>query len=131
MCHPMSHPRPRLSAPVFKLRAAMLAAAVCLCCGGLNAEVRVTSDDALKAAVKKIAPDYPPFARQMHIGGKVSVEVVIDVEGNVEDAKILSGNALLTPSVLSAIKKWKFAPFTGSGGEATKAVATIDIDFKL
>jgi TonB family protein len=109
----------------------VLAAAVCLSCGVLDAEIRVASDDALKAAVKKTAPDYPPIAKQMRIGGKVSVEVVIDAEGNVEEAKILSGNALLTPSVVTAVKKWKFTPFTGPGGEATKVVAIIDIDFKL
>jgi len=110
---------------------AFLATVVGLSCGVLHADIRVASDDALKAAVKKTAPDYPPIAKQMHIGGKVSVEVTIDAEGNVEDAKILSGNALLTPSVLNAVKKWKFTPFTGPGGEATKAVATIDVDFKL
>ncbi len=110
---------------------AILAALAGLSCGALKAEVRIASDDALKAAVKKTAPDYPPIAKQMHIGGKVSVEVTIDAEGNVEDARILSGNALLTPNVLNAVKKWKFTPFTGPGGEATKAVATIDIDFKL
>jgi TonB family protein len=128
LIHPKKEPfmkHPRLKS------LAVLAAAVCLSCGVVNAEVRVASDDALKAAVKKIAPDYPPVAKQMRIAGKVSVEVVIDAEGNVEDARILSGNALLTPSVVNAVKKWKFTPFTGPGGEATKAVATIDIDFKL
>ncbi len=96
----------------------------------MRAEIRVSTDDALKAAVKKPAPEYPAMARQMHIAGKVEVQVTIDVEGNVEDVKILSGNALLTSGVVSAVKKWKFTPFT-QDGNPTKAVAALEFDFKM
>jgi len=95
-----------------------------------SAEMRVATDDALKAATKKTPPDYPPVARQLKIAGKVQVDVTIDPEGNVESVKILSGNAMLTQSVVSAVKKWKFTPFTQDGA-ATKAVASLDFDFKM
>src|SRR5579885_2926347 len=96
----------------------------------LHAEIRVSTDDALKAAVKKTAPEYPAMARQMHIAGKVEVQVTIDEEGNVEDVKILSGNALLPGNVVIAVKKWKFTPFT-QDGNPTKAVAALEFDFKM
>ena len=94
------------------------------------AEMRVANGDAMKAATTKTAPDYPPIARQLKIVGHVAVDVTIDAEGNVENVKIVSGNAMLTQSVVSAVKKWKFAPFMQDGA-ATKAVAALEFDFKM
>src|SRR5579885_2066519 len=79
------------------------------------ADMRIATPEALKAVVKKVPPDYPAIARQMKVAGKVEVDVVIDAEGNVEDVKVLSGNALLTNAAVSAVKKWKFSPFTQDG----------------
>jgi TonB family protein len=95
-----------------------------------SAEIRVGTDDALKAATKKTPPDYPPIAKQLKVGGKVQVDVTIDADGNVENVRIVSGNAMLTPSVISAVKKWKFTPFTQDGAP-TKAVTSLDFDFKM
>ena len=95
-----------------------------------SAELRVATDEAMKAATKKTPPDYPPIAKQLKIGGKVEVDVTIDADGNVENVKILSGNAMLTQSVVTAVKKWKFTPFTQEGA-ATKAVAALQFDFKM
>ena len=94
------------------------------------AEIRVSTDDALKAAVKRTPPDYPPMAKQLKVTGRVEVDVTIDSEGGVETVKILSGNAMLTPAVVSAVKKWKFTPFT-QDGNPTKAVAALEFDFKM
>ena len=97
----------------------------------LRADMRITSDDALKAVVKKVDPEYPPIAKQMRVTGKVTVDVTVDVDGSVADVKVTSGNALLTPTVLNSVKKWKFTPFMGSNGEPAKVVAAIDFDFKF
>lgn len=95
-----------------------------------SAEVRITTEDAMKAASKKTPPEYPPIAKQLKVGGKVEVDVTIDADGNVENVKILSGNAMLTQAVVAAVKKWKFTPFT-QGGSPTKAVAQLQFDFKI
>jgi TonB family protein len=95
-----------------------------------QAEIRVANAEAMKAATKKTPPDYPPIARQLKIVGHVEVDVTIDPDGNVENVKIVSGNAMLTQSVVSAVKKWKFAPFT-QDGTPTKAVAALEFDFKM
>jgi TonB family protein len=98
--------------------------------GTLYAEIRVSADDAIKAAVNKPQPEYNPVARQMKVSGSVQVEVHIAADGAVEDVKIIAGNALLTANVVSALKKWKFTPFT-TNGDPTKAVASLNFDFKL
>jgi periplasmic protein TonB len=97
---------------------------------GLRAEVRVAGDEAMKAVVQKTPPEYPAMAKQMRIGGHVEVDVTIDSEGNVQEVKVSSGNALLTPAVIGAVKKWKFTPFTENGTPA-RAVASLGFDFKL
>jgi len=95
-----------------------------------SAEIRVSTDDAMKAATKKTAPDYPPIAKQLKIAGHVQVDVTIDPDGNVETVKVISGNAMLTQSVIAAVKKWKFTPFTQDGA-ATKAITALEFDFKM
>ena len=93
------------------------------------AEVRVSTSDAMRAAVSKTQPVYSAVARQVKVAGKVEVEVVIGTDGNVESAKALTGNPLLTQSAVSAVQKWKFTPFTADG-QPTKAVANLSFDFK-
>jgi len=96
----------------------------------LYAEIRISNDDAVKAARNKPQPEYPPIAKQLKVAGTVLVDVHIATDGSVEDVKITSGNALLTASVVSALKKWKFTPFT-TNGDPTKAVASLSFESKL
>lgn len=97
---------------------------------GLHAEMRVTTADALKAAVNKTQPVYPMIAKQMKIAGQVNVEVTIATDGSVENVKVISGNAMLTSAVVNAVKKWKFTPFTQNGAPET-AIALLDFSFKF
>jgi len=108
------------------LRTSLLALAVAT---GLSAEIRVGSQEALKAATSKPAPEYSAVAKQMKVSGRVEVEVTIDAEGKVEEAKALTGNPLLTGPAVTAVKKWRFTPFTANG-QATKAMTNLVFDFK-
>jgi protein TonB len=93
--------------------------------------VRVTESVARRAVVKKIEPEYPAMARQVRLSGQVQVDVLIDASGNVETVKLLKGNALLSSSAITALKKWKFAPFTGLDNKRSKAIASLTFDFRL
>lgn len=108
----------------------VVALAVSLATAALaNADIRVGSSDAMKAAVNKPSPAYSPIARQMKVAGHVEVEAVVGTDGTVETVKAITGNPLLTQSAIQAVQKWKFTPFTANG-EATKAVVTLAFDFK-
>ena len=61
-------------------------------------------------AIRMVTPTYSPLARQSRVEGKVSVEVEIDVEGNVVSAKAQSGPAMLRQSAEDASKRSKFKP---------------------
>ena len=94
------------------------------------AEMRVNQPDAMKAVVKKVQPDYNPIAKQMRVQGDVEVEARVSDSGEVTDVKVLTGNALLTPTVIKAVKDWRFQPFQ-ENGKPIQAVATLRFTFKL
>lgn len=92
--------------------------------------VRISDSDAQKAAISKASPDYPPMAKQMHVSGSVVVEAEVTPEGEVGKVQPVSGNALLSSAAVSAVKKWKFKPFTAEGKPA-KAVVRLSFNFTL
>src|SRR6266849_153111 len=96
----------------------------------MNAEIRVSSAEALKAAVRKPQPEYPLNAKLMRVSGQVVADVTIAADGSVEDVKVTSGHPLLGPPVVSAVKTWKFTPFM-QNGEPSKAIASLSFEFRM
>jgi protein TonB len=99
----------------------------------LNADdlvIRISDTEAQKAAITKSSPDYPPMAKQMHVSGPVTVEAEVTTDGEVAKVQPVSGNALLSSAAVSAVKKWKFKPFTAEGKPA-KAVVRLSFNFTL
>ena len=94
------------------------------------AEMRVSNNDAMRAAVKKVSPEYNPVARQMRVQGDVEVEVTISEAGEVTAVKVVTGNSLLTGPVVKAVRDWRFQPFVENGKPAS-ALATLRFSFKI
>jgi len=63
-----------------------------------------TCDDSL------VDPIYPTLAKQTHLQGVVVIDAILDEQGSVVEAKIVSGPALLIQSALEAVKRWKYEP---------------------
>jgi TonB family protein len=63
-------------------------------------------------------PVYPPAARAVRAVGSVTVEIQVDVKGNVVEGKAVSGHPLLRAAAVAAARQAKFkpssAPVTGS-----------------
>jgi len=57
-----------------------------------------------------VNPEYPPLARQAHAAGVVTVDAIIDEQGNVVQAHAVSGHPLLVPAALKAVLQWKYEP---------------------
>ena len=91
--------------------------------------ITIPEGEAKKAAVKKPAPTLSAMARQLNVSGHVTVEVEIDEDGKVATVKPATGSPLLSSGVVTAVKEWKFTPFTQDGVPA-KAVTTLSFDFK-
>ena len=56
------------------------------------------------------SPVYPMLARQARITGVVSIDAVIDTNGNVVEMRAVSGPPLLIPAALEAVRQWKYEP---------------------
>jgi protein TonB len=97
---------------------------------GQDTLVRVSEDDAKKLIVTRVDPAYPAVARQMHVAGKVVVDIYLDEEGKVEKAQPVNGHPILSDAAVTAVKKWKFTPYM-SNGHAHKAVTALAFQFKL
>ena len=55
-------------------------------------------------------PAYPPAARAVNAEGAVSVQVLIDEDGNVVSANAVSGHPLLRAAAVEAARRAKFSP---------------------
>ena len=57
-----------------------------------------------------VTPIYPPDAAAAGIKGVVILEVTIDRDGTVHEAKVLRSIPLLDQAALDAVKEWEFSP---------------------
>jgi TonB family protein len=72
----------------------------------------------------KVEPRYPDLARQLHLEGKVRVQLTISSDGRVKDAHVLGGSPVLSNAALDAIRQWKYE------SAAKETTAVVEIDFK-
>jgi TonB family protein len=63
----------------------------------------------LKLLKSPVAP-FPIEALQKQIEGKVQLSLLVDAEGRVSDATILSGPPEFYQSALDSVKQWQFSP---------------------
>jgi periplasmic protein TonB len=61
-------------------------------------------------AIVRTQPAYPTLAREARIQGDVTIDAILDEEGNIVDMKVISGHPFLYQAALSALKKWKYEP---------------------
>jgi protein TonB len=60
----------------------------------------------------------------------VTIEVLIDINGDVESAAVISGHVLLRDAALAAVRQWKWRP-TMLNGEPVKVMGKITFVFNL
>ena len=82
------------------------------------------------AALSLPPPVYPDSARRSRVEGTVDVEVVIDENGKVLSAKVISGPPALRDSAVQAAQRARFTP-TKLSGQPVKVTGKIVYHFKL
>jgi TonB family protein len=78
----------------------------------------------------KVAPAYPPLARQARIQGMVVLKVHISKSGDVEEMQLISGHPLLAPAAIEAVKQWKYKPYL-LNGEPVEVETSVTVNFTL
>jgi len=92
--------------------------------------LRVTSVVLQGKAIERRTPIYPPLARQIHLQGDVSVEVIISPVGRVESARVVSGHPMFAQYAREAALGWRFEP-TLLNNVAVRVTGVITFAFKL
>jgi TonB family protein len=83
-----------------------------------------------KASVRR-TPDYPPLAKQIHLEGSVSVEVMIAPDGRVESARaVSSSHPMFVKAAVDSAYGWRFEPTT-LNGTPVRVTGIIVFNFKL
>lgn len=72
----------------------------------------------------KVVPKYPDLARQLHISGKVKIEVIVSPDGRVKDARLIGGSPILANAALDAVRQWKYE------AGPLETITVVVIDFK-
>jgi protein TonB len=80
--------------------------------------------------IKKVQPQYPATALNMHVEGAVQVVATISKSGDISAVKVVSGDALLTKAAADAVKQWKYKPYL-LNGEPVEIQTQITLNFKL
>lgn len=80
--------------------------------------------------VVQTAPVYSILARQTMQEGIVTIDAVIDAEGNVAEMRIISGPPLLLQSALDAVRQWKYEP-TYLNDQAISVQLIVKVTFQL
>ncbi len=75
-------------------------------------------------------PVYPPIAESARVQGIVIVEIRIDEDGRVSDARVIRPVALLDQAALDAVLQWEFEP-TMLNGRPVPVIMTVTVNFTL
>jgi len=96
-----------------------------------SSEPVALSEEAARALlVHTVNPVYPPEALAQKLHGPVVLQAVIGRNGNVEDLKIVRGYFVLGRAAVSAVKQWKFQPYSVNGhAAATQTIITINFSY--
>ena len=60
----------------------------------------------------KVQPVYPPEARRMHVEGNVVIDAMVTASGQVDELKLVSGDPLLAPAAMEAVRQWRYTPYS-------------------
>ena len=81
-------------------------------------------------ATQRVAPSYPSSARSARVGGVVTVYVVVNERGNVEDVSRAAGPQLLRRAAEDAVRRWRFRP-TIVDGRPARVAGFVSFNFAL
>jgi protein TonB len=99
--------------------------------GTINREpVRVGGTVKPPARLRNVNPEYPPVAMQARVQGVVILDVIIDEQGRIIEARVLRSIPLLDQAALDAVRQWEYAP-TMLNGAPVPVKMTVTVNFTL
>jgi protein TonB len=90
--------------------------------------VRVGSELFAPRLIREVQPEYPEAARRRHIRGFVIIEIHVNREGHVTEARVVRGHPLFVDAALAAVRQWVYQPFTFDGA-VVEGITAVAISF--
>ncbi len=78
----------------------------------------------------RVDPQYPELAKSQHIQGAVVLEAQVLGDGTVGNIAVLRGDPLLAEAAASAVKQWKYQPYSVNG-QPVERQERITVKFSL
>jgi protein TonB len=91
---------------------------------------RVTQRSSGELPVVGTIPEYPTFALQTNVQGRVVLKAIIDTDGTLHNVRLLSPSSMLDSTVLDAVKKWRYQPHL-SNGKPVEVETQITVEFSI
>jgi protein TonB len=91
---------------------------------------RLPSSVLLSKVISLPQPPYPPLARQIRLGGAVTVQILVDEQGKVVSAQAMSGHPTLIGAAREAALRARFTP-TVLNGVPVKVQGVITYNFVM
>lgn len=91
---------------------------------------RVTSKVLVSKVISLPQPTYPVMAKQTRTQGPVNIQILVDEQGKVISAQVVSGNPMLNTAAREAAMRARFTP-TVLNGQAVKIQGVITYNFVL
>ena len=80
--------------------------------------------------IRRIEPQYPAIAKQIHLQGVVVLNAVISRDGSIERVDVASGPGVLAVAARDAVRQWKYRPYF-LNGEAVEVETQVTVNFTL
>lgn len=92
--------------------------------GGQEQIQKPQSDQITRKVKSRIAPLYPDLAKRMNVTGVVKVQITVDKNGMIKNAKLVGGHPILANAAMDAVRKWRYE----SGSDETTGVVEFHFD---
>jgi TonB family protein len=95
-----------------------------------GATVRVGDGVGRPRLMSHVDPIYPQEAKDAGVAGMVIVELLVDENGDVADAKIIRSVPMLDAAVLDAVRQWRYHP-ASVNGTPVRVLMSTNVTFSL
>lgn len=92
--------------------------------------VKVGGNVHLGPPIRRVEPVYPRIASMARVSGVVELEAVVGLDGRVRELRVKSGNPLLAPAAVEAVRQWIYEPTT-LNGDPVEVIAPVTVTFRL
>ena len=91
---------------------------------------RVSQQFSGELPVVETIPEYPTFALQTNVEGRVVLNATVGTDGTLRNEHLVSSPSMLDATVLDAVKKWRYHPHLEKG-KPVEVETQITVEFSI